>query len=113
MPSSKLKINFKISRPNYRNIMTSKLKGSLFQIKVWNEIKKIPKGKVATYKEIAINIGHPKAYRAVASACKLNPLPLKIPCHRVICSSGKIGGYQGKSNSAAKEKLLKKEGYLK
>ena len=91
----------------------SKTVGTETQLKVWNEIKKIPKGKVATYKEIAINIGHPKAYRAVATACKLNPLPLKIPCHRVICSSGKIGGYSGKLNSIVKVKLLKKEGYLK
>ena len=90
-----------------------KLHGTLFQIKVWNEIKKIRKGNVATYKEIAINIGHPKAYRAVATACKLNPLPIEIPCHRVICSSGKIGGYSGKSNSRVKIKLLRQEGYLK
>ncbi|HCB68634.1 MAG TPA: hypothetical protein DEP52_04855, partial [Methylophilaceae bacterium] len=71
------------------------------------------KGKVATYKEIAINIGHPKAHRAVATACKLNPFPIEIPCHRVICTSGKIGGYSGKSNSTVKIKLLKQEGYLK
>jgi O-6-methylguanine DNA methyltransferase len=90
-----------------------KLPGTPFQIKVWNEIKKIPKGKVATYKEIAINIGHPKAHRAVATACKLNPFPIEIPCHRVIYASGKIGGYSGKSNSTVKIKLLKQEGYLK
>ncbi len=50
-----------------------KLKGTDFQIKVWNEIKKIPKGSVRTYKEIAIAINHPKSYRAVANACKKNP----------------------------------------
>lgn len=47
-----------------------KLRGTDFQIKVWNEIKKIPKGSVRTYKEIAIAINHPKSYRAVANACK-------------------------------------------
>jgi O-6-methylguanine DNA methyltransferase len=87
-----------------------KLIGTPFQIKVWNEIKKIPKGQIKTYKEIAINIGHPNAYRAVASACKLNPYPILIPCHRVICSSGAIGGYSGQKNSLKKIQLLKKEG---
>ena len=93
--------------------MDTKLHGTLFQIKVWNEIKKIPRGAVKTYKEIAISIGHPKARRAVANACKLNPLPIEIPCHRVICSNGKVGGYFGKSNGNKKIQLLKQEGYLK
>ena len=53
-----------------------KLKGTDFQIKVWNEIKKIPKGSVRTYKEIAIAINHPKSYRAVANACKKTLTPL-------------------------------------
>ena len=61
-----------------------KLKGTDFQIKVWNEIKKIPKGSVRTYKEIAIAINHPKSYRAVANACKKNPYPIVIPCHRLL-----------------------------
>ena len=87
-----------------------KLIGTPFQIKVWNEIKKIPKGQTRSYKEIAINIGHPYAYRAVATACKLNPLPILIPCHRVICSNGVIGGYLGQKNSPKKIQLLRKEG---
>lgn len=87
-----------------------KLTGTTFQIKVWNEIKKIPKGQVKTYKQIAIKIKHPNAYRAVASACKLNPFPITIPCHRVICADGKIGGYHGQHNSLKKIKLLKAEG---
>jgi O-6-methylguanine DNA methyltransferase len=87
-----------------------KLIGTPFQIKVWNEIKKIPKGQVKTYKQIAIKIKHSNAHRAVASACKLNPFPIKIPCHRVICSDGKIGGYHGQNNSLKKIKLLKAEG---
>ncbi len=93
--------------------MDTKLHGTPFQIKVWNEIKKIPRGSVKTYNEIAISIGHPKAHRAVANACKLNPLPIEIPCHRVICSNGKVGGYFGKPNSNKKIQLLKQEGYLK
>ena len=56
-----------------------KLTGTDFQIMVWKEIKKIPKGKVRTYKEIAVAISRPKASRAVANACGKNPFPLKIP----------------------------------
>ena len=64
-----------------------------------------------TYKEIAIQIGHPKAYRAVATACRKNPLPLQIPCHRVITSNGKIGDYLGEKESPRKIALLKTEGF--
>lgn len=88
-----------------------KLKGTDFQIKVWNEIKKIPKGSVRTYKEIAIAINHPKSYRAVANACKKNPHSIVIPCHRVIRSNGHIGGYFGKEKIIEKINLLKDEGY--
>jgi len=88
-----------------------KLKGTDFQIKVWNEIKIIPKGSVRTYKEIAIAINHPKSYRAVANACKKNPYPIVIPCHRVIKSNGNVGGYFGKEKISEKIKLLKDEGY--
>ena len=88
-----------------------KLNGTDFQIKVWNEIKKIPKGSVRTYKEIAIAINHPKSYRAVANACKKNPYPIVIPCHRVIRSNGNVGGYFGTEKINEKIKLLKNEGY--
>ena len=64
--------------------MGYKLNGTEFQIKVWNEIAKIPKGKTKSYKEIAKAIGRPKSYRAVANACGKNPFPIEIPCHRVI-----------------------------
>ena len=86
-----------------------KLKGTDFQIKVWKEIKQIPKGSVRTYKEIAIAIGHPLAVRAVANACGKNPHPIKIPCHRVIRSDGKLGGYSALGGTAAKRRLLKEE----
>lgn len=68
-------------------------KGTPFQEKVWQELLKIPYGKTKTYKEIASAIGHPNAYRAVGQACKKNPLPIIIPCHRVIGSNGNLGGY--------------------
>ena len=70
--------------------------GTEFQIKVWHEIKKIPRGSTLTYKELAKKIDKPRAYRAVANACGKNPYPIRIPCHRVIGSNGKIGGYRQK-----------------
>ena len=87
-----------------------KLIGTDFQIKVWNAISKIPKGKVKTYKELARSIRKPKASRAVANACGKNPFPIKIPCHRVIRSDGRLGGYSGKGGIKAKRKLLRSEG---
>ena len=80
-----------------------------FNQKVWNLCKKIPKGKVTTYKEIAKAM-KTKAYRAVGNALKNNPYAPKVPCHRVINSDGSIGGYKGKKNSKEKIRLLKKEG---
>ena len=72
-----------------------KLKGTEFQIEVWKELSKIPKGEVRTYKQIAKSIGKPKSSRAVANACAKNPYPIVIPCHRVIRSDGTVGGYSG------------------
>tara|TARA_B100000161_G_scaffold175324_1_gene125917 strand:- start:185 stop:466 length:282 start_codon:yes stop_codon:yes gene_type:complete len=86
------------------------LKGTRFQIMVWNELKKIPKGEVRTYREIAIAIGKPNSARAVANACGRNPRPIEIPCHRVIRSDGRLGGYSGKGGISKKLRLLKKEG---
>ena len=84
--------------------------GTAFQQKVWCEIDKIPCGEVVTYSQIAKNIGHPKAARAVANACGDNPNPITTPCHRVICSNGNIGGYSGTGGVKQKIKLLREEG---
>ena len=88
------------------------LKGTKFQLKVWNYLRKIPKGKVKTYKELAKAIAKPNASRAVANACGKNPYPVIIPCHRVIRSDGKMGGYSGKGGTKMKKNLLKKEGVI-
>ena len=80
-----------------------------FQIKVWQEIEKIPYGETRTYKDIAIAIGKPNAHRAVANACGKNPLPIIRPCHRVICSNGNIGGYSFGSGTILKKALLNLE----
>ena len=88
------------------------LNGTKFQISVWKEIKKIPKGQTKTYKDIALALKKPKSSRAVANACGKNPLLIEIPCHRVIRSDGKLGGYSGKGGVNQKRKLLKEEGAL-
>ena len=100
-------------KSNRKNKKFIKLKnGTKFETKVWNSISKIPRGEVRTYKELAIQINRPKSARAVANACGKNPYPVKIPCHRVIRSDGKLGGYSGKGGTKTKKKLLKNEGYL-
>ena len=86
------------------------IKSTDFQKMVWSEIKKIPKGKTITYKELALKIGKPRAYRAVANACAKNPLLETIPCHRVVRCDGKMGGYKGKKGIERKKKLLESEG---
>ena len=70
--------------------------------------KKIPKGKISTYKLIAKKINSPKAYRAVGNALNKNKFLIKIPCHRVVSSSGFVGGYA--KGTKEKIKLLEKEG---
>ena len=85
------------------------LKGSKFQIKVWKYLKTIPKGKVKTYKQVAIGIKSPKSARAVANVCAKNPYAPKIPCHRVIRSDGTIGGYSRRGGIKKKLRLLRSE----
>lgn len=70
------------------------LRGTAFQMKVWNYLLKIPYGELRSYSEVAQAIGHPKAVRAVASACAANRVALVIPCHRVIRGDGGLGGYR-------------------
>ena len=85
------------------------LHGTEFQVKVWNEISKIPYGETRTYKDLPIAIGRPNSSRAVANACGKNPYPPTIPCHRVVRSDGKLGGYSGKGGIEQKRTLLLKE----
>ena len=87
-----------------------KLNGTKFQLKVWDYLKKIPRGSVKTYSQVAKAIGKPLAVRAVANAIGKNPLAPQIPCHRVIRSDGSLGGYSGKGGIKTKKLLLKREG---
>ena len=87
-----------------------KLIGTKFQLKVWAYLRKIPRGNVKTYSQVAKAIGNPLAVRAVANAIRKNPYAPKIPCHRVIRSDGSLGGYSGRGGIKTKRFLLKKEG---
>lgn len=78
--------------------------GSDFMQRVWQELCRIPYGATASYGAVATAVGSPKAARAVGMACNRNPIPIIIPCHRVIGSSGRLVGYGG--GVAIKEKLL-------
>lgn len=87
-----------------------KLKGTDFQKKVWNSLLKIPFGETRSYKDIAIDIGNPKASRAVGMANNRNPLPIIVPCHRVIGSNKKLIGYGGGLDKKIFLLELEKEG---
>lgn len=78
--------------------------GTDHQIKVWNELKKIPYSETRTYKELATSLGNPNASRAIGSACGKKPIMIIVPCHRVIGTNGKLTGYAG--GIGVKEKLI-------
>ena len=83
--------------------------GTPFQVSVWRELLKIPYGNVKTYSEIAERIGSPRATRAVGNAVGANPIPIIVPCHRVVGANG-LGGYS--CGIEIKKKLLQIEGVL-
>ena len=85
-------------------------RGTPFQRKVWQTLQRIPYGETTTYGALARRIGRPKASRAVGAANGANPLPIVIPCHRVIGSTGKLTGFGG--GLPTKAALLKLEGAL-
>lgn len=86
------------------------LRGTEFQKKVWNAIYQVPFGKTCSYQDIAEAIGNPKAVRAVGTATGKNPVPIVVPCHRIITSSGTLGGFGG--GLPLKVELLKIEGIV-
>jgi O-6-methylguanine DNA methyltransferase len=78
-----------------------------FQRRVWDELTSIPYGKTRSYSEVAAAVGNRAAARAVGAANRSNPIPIVIPCHRVIKADGTLGGYS--SGIAIKEQLLRLE----
>jgi O-6-methylguanine DNA methyltransferase len=81
-----------------------------FQKSVWRQMLKISTGKTKSYGEIASAIGNPKAVRAVGGACGANPVPVLVPCHRVLAANKKLGGFSGGLDW--KRSLLKREGII-
>jgi methylated-DNA-[protein]-cysteine S-methyltransferase len=84
--------------------------GTPFQLRVWRELRRIPRGQAISYRELAERLGNAKASRAVGQANGANPIPLIIPCHRVINANGSLGGYS--SGLERKRWLLKHEGAM-
>ncbi len=84
------------------------LRGTAFQVRVWEALRRIPPGTTASYTEIAKQLGAPRSARAVAQACAANPLAVAIPCHRVVRVDGSLSGYRW--GVARKRALLKREG---
>lgn len=83
------------------------LRGTVFQLRVWNALRQIPRGETRTYSQLAREMGEPKATRAVARACALNRVALVVPCHRVVGADGKLTGYRW--GVERKEQLLAAE----
>jgi AraC family transcriptional regulator of adaptative response/methylated-DNA-[protein]-cysteine methyltransferase len=82
-------------------------RGTPFQMRVWRELRRIPRGETISYGELARRIGRPTAVRAVARACAANPVAILIPCHRVVRQNGELGGYRW--GMERKRLLLEKE----
>lgn len=78
--------------------------GTAFQQKVWRKLRQIPHGETRSYAWVAAQIGRPKAVRAVGAACGKNPVPIVVPCHRVLQTSGGLGGFS--SGLSWKRRLL-------
>ncbi|HNQ14484.1 MAG TPA: methylated-DNA--[protein]-cysteine S-methyltransferase, partial [Pyrinomonadaceae bacterium] len=83
------------------------LRATAFQMRVWEELRKIPYGETLSYQKVADKIGKPKSVRAVAAACAANRVALVIPCHRVVRSNGDVSGY--KWGVERKRVILKRE----
>ena len=81
--------------------------GSEFRVSVLDALRDIPYGETRTYAQVAEAVGSPRAYRAVGTACAENPLPIVIPCHRVVPTAGGVGSYAG--GSSMKRRLLEFE----
>lgn len=96
-----------IEEPHRASALPLDISGTAFQQRVWRALRDIPHGRTASYKDIAEDIGDPKAVRAVAGACAANPVAIAIPCHRVVRSDGGMSGYRW--GVERKRKLLERE----
>ncbi|MDQ1910100.1 methylated-DNA--[protein]-cysteine S-methyltransferase [Paenibacillus sp. GD4] len=85
------------------------MRGTPFQIRVWQALKEIPLGQTRSYSDIAVAVGSPAAVRAVGAANGANPIPIVVPCHRVIGKNAALTGFRG--GIMTKQKLLEREGF--
>jgi O-6-methylguanine DNA methyltransferase len=83
-------------------------RGTTFQRRVWEELRRLRPGQTRTYGDLAARVGRPGAARAVGQACGANPVPVLIPCHRVLAAGGRLGGFSG--GTGWKARLLAREG---
>lgn len=83
---------------------------SEFRRQVMEQCRAVPFGQTATYQQLADRTGYPKAARAVGGVMRTNPLPLIVPCHRIVCCDGSLGGYSGPGGVNLKRRLLELEG---
>jgi AraC family transcriptional regulator of adaptative response/methylated-DNA-[protein]-cysteine methyltransferase len=96
-----------IEQPSRALDLPLDVRGTAFQQRVWQALRKIPRGQTASYAEVAARIGQPSASRAVARACATNPVAVVVPCHRVVRTDGGMSGYRW--GVERKRKLLERE----
>jgi len=100
-----------VAQPGDAPAIPLDLRGTAFQLAVWQQLCRIPVGETRSYAQIAEAIGHPRAVRAVGSANAANPVAVLVPCHRVVRSDGSTGGYA--YGEPVKRALLQREGALR
>ncbi|GAB4112849.1 MAG: hypothetical protein Kow00103_03350 [Candidatus Caldatribacteriota bacterium] len=103
---SKVQEYYKGKKVNFFDYQLNLKSYTPFQKKVLSTVNKVPYGILKSYQEIAIAAGFPRAFRAVGNMMRENPLPLIVPCHRVIRSDGKLGGFSGRKGIALKKKMI-------
>ena len=100
---------FKGQRKHFE--LTLAYEATPFRKLVWENLRKIPYGKTISYSDLAAQIGNPKAVRAVGGANRANPIPIIVPCHRVIGKSGKLVGYMGDKTHIQEKLILHEQAY--
>jgi len=96
-------------RSDFGDIRLDLSAGTAFQRKVWSIVRRIPYGEVRTYRWISLEIGRPRAARAIGGAVGANPIPLIVPCHRIVNADGTLGGFSAPGGVELKRRMLKLE----
>ena len=96
-------------RADFRDVRLDLSAGTAFQRKVWSLVRTIPYGEVRTYRWIALEMGRPDAARAIGGALAANPVPLIVPCHRIVNADGTLGGFSAGGGAALKRRMLELE----